>query len=650
MIAGDHSLIDYWASLHERPFEGGAATPVLDLEEQGLVFTAYLLPELADWKPLLKRLRVTIDRAASIAEAARRNGTDFQSELLMSQTVGEDKFYRALAAELGIPYAADVGAERLIFGEQDALAYLRRDAWHIPVKLAERDGSTSCVIAPERMSLYSLRLLVSDRPKVQMRLRMTRPAALRAALIARVRPRLAQLAEADLFDRHPSLSARIVATFRQGSVIGAAATALAFGLAFATGATWFMLHIAFTAFFMFCVGLRLFAMMRPPTRPRKPVVPEGFQELPVYSVLVALYKEAEIIPELVAALDRLVWPKSKLEIKLVCEEDDTATLDALKSLRLPATFEVIKVPVQGPRTKPKALCYALPLAGGEFVVLYDAEDHPDPLQLIEAWQAFAAAGPKLACVQAPLEISNGADSWVARLFAFEYAALFRGLLPWLADRRLVLPLGGTSNHFRRAILEKVGGWDPHNVTEDADLGIRLARFGYETATIASPTYEAAPTLVRIWVPQRTRWFKGWLQTWLVHMRHPTMLARDLGLKSFVGAQILLSGMVVSSLFHPLLVLTALWLTLDLLEDRAMSEVRFTLLIADSVNILLGYLSFLVLGWRALNRAERGQFWRVVVMTPAYWFMMSYAAWRAVYHLWAKPHHWEKTPHGAAQVG
>ena len=166
-----------------------------------------------------------------------------------------------------------------------------------------------------------------------------------------------------------------------------------------------------------------------------------------------------MLPQLLAALGRLQWPRSRLEIKLVCEADDIDTLEALKALPLEPCMEVVLVPPGLPRTKPKALSYALPLCSGEIVTLYDAEDRPDPLQLIEAWQRFSQEGPELACLQAPLVITNGEVGAVPLMFAFEYAGLFRGLLPWLGRRRLMLPLGGTSNHFRRAVLDEVGGWD-----------------------------------------------------------------------------------------------------------------------------------------------------------------------------------------------
>jgi cellulose synthase/poly-beta-1,6-N-acetylglucosamine synthase-like glycosyltransferase len=211
------------------------------------------------------------------------------------------------------------------------------------------------------------------------------------------------------------------------------------------------------------------------------------------------------------ALRRLEYPIEKLDIKLVVEADDRQTHEAIARLRLGASFEVVIAPRSGPRTKPKALNAALPFARGSFIAIYDAEDRPEPGQLRGALEAFAAGDERLACVQARLTIDNTADSWLARLFTAEYAGLFDVFLPGLAAWRLPLPLGGSSNHFRASVLRAVGAWDPFNVTEDADLGIRLARFGYRTTVIRSTTYEEAPARFRPWIRQRTRWFKGWIR-------------------------------------------------------------------------------------------------------------------------------------------
>jgi cellulose synthase/poly-beta-1,6-N-acetylglucosamine synthase-like glycosyltransferase len=200
-----------------------------------------------------------------------------------------------------------------------------------------------------------------------------------------------------------------------------------------------------------------------------------------------------------------------LDIKFVLEADDHETRRAIDRLRLGTPFETRIAPAGGPRTKPKALNAALPFVRGSFVAVYDAEDRPEPDQLRMALEAFAANGERLACVQAQLTIDNTADSWLTRVFTAEYAGLFDVFLPGLAAWRLPLPLGGSSNHFRRAVLLQIGAWDPYNVTEDADLGMRLARLGYFTGMIRSTTYEEAPARFHPWLRQRTRWFKGWMR-------------------------------------------------------------------------------------------------------------------------------------------
>ena len=243
-----------------------------------------------------------------------------------------------------------------------------------------------------------------------------------------------------------------------------------------------------------------------------PALPQGDgASLPDYTILVPLYRESASVPGLVAALGRIVWPRRRLDIKLIVEAHDDDTRQAIARLPLGAEFEVVVVPPGSPRTKPRALQYALSRARGRFVAVYDAEDEPHPLQLAEAYQRFLASDRRLACLQAPLVVDNPGESWIAALFAIEYSTLFDGLLPALTGLGLLLPLGGTSNHFRREALECAGGWDPFNVTEDADLGVRLARFGFRSETLTLPTLEEAPMSVRVWVRQRTRWYQGWIR-------------------------------------------------------------------------------------------------------------------------------------------
>jgi cellulose synthase/poly-beta-1,6-N-acetylglucosamine synthase-like glycosyltransferase len=236
----------------------------------------------------------------------------------------------------------------------------------------------------------------------------------------------------------------------------------------------------------------------------------GDDRLPIYTIICALYREANVVNRLVAAIRALDYPLEKLDVKFVLEADDHETRRALANLDLGPPFEIITAPPIGPRTKPKALNVALPFARGSFTVVYDAEDVPEPDQLRCALDVFTAADARLACVQASLTIDNTTDSWLARMFTAAYAGQFDPFFSGLAALHLPLPLGGSSNHFRTTALRRVGGWDPYNVTEDADLGIRLARLGYRSTALSSATYEEAPASFGPWLRQRTRWYKGWM--------------------------------------------------------------------------------------------------------------------------------------------
>lgn len=357
--------------------------------------------------------------------------------------------------------------------------------------------------------------------------------------------------------------------------------------------------------------------------------------LPAYTILCPLLREAASLPALVAALRRLDYPAEQLDVRLIVEDDDDETLAALQTTLVPREFTVVRVPPGQPRTKPKALNYALAGARGSFVAVYDAEDVPDPSQLRAALDAFAAGGPRLGAVQAPLLIDNGHASWLARQFAAEYAVQFLGVVPLLAHFGLPPPLGGTSNHFRRSALDEVGAWDPFNVTEDADLGYRLSRFGWKIGVIAPPTWEEAPHTLGAWLRQRARWIKGHLQTWLVLMRNPVRTAADMGLGSFLAMQIVLGGGLLAAVAHgPLL----LWLAALPFLPGPMPTVSIGL-------VIFGYATATL---AAVFAAARLDDWRIglaALTMPLYWPLSTLAAVWAVIDLVARPHHWAKTDHG-----
>ena len=335
-------------------------------------------------------------------------------------------------------------------------------------------------------------------------------------------------------------------------------------------------------------------------------------------------------------------------MKFVLEADDRETRRVLDRISLGPPFEIITAPPIGPRTKPKALNVALPFARGAYTVVYDAEDRPESDQLRRALDEFHNGGNRLACVQASLTIDNTADNWLARMFTANYAGQFDVFLRGLAALQLPFPLGGSSNHFRTAALRKAGGWDPYNVTEDADLGIRLYRLGYRSAAISSATYEEAPARFVPWLKQRTRWYKGWIQTWLVHMRRPDRLLRELSPAGTLAFQIFIAANVLAALIHPFF-MAGLGYTLYALPATWANTVMENAAPIFATSLVSGYASTIVLDIIGLRRRGLLRHGWVLVLTPAHWFLLSFAAWRALFQLIYDPQRWEKTEHGLART-
>ena len=404
--------------------------------------------------------------------------------------------------------------------------------------------------------------------------------------------------------------------------------------------------------FLAIACLRLLALglagdFQPNQNDARPSLDAWPEPLPRYAVLVPLYRETCVIDQLIDALRALDYPPDRLQISFVVEQHDHPTREALARRVLCPHMRVVVVPPGNPRTKPRALNYALQDAVGDYVVVFDAEDMPEPDQLKRALSLFQSAGGKVGCVQARLGLYNPNASLLSRQFTIEYNALFGALLPVLAYLRLPVPLGGTSSHFPRRILQAAGGWDAYNVTEDADLGIRLARLGLEVQVLSSTTWEEAPVTFRVWLCQRTRWLKGWMQTYLVHMRKPGRLWRELGAWQFLGFQMLMCAMLFSALVHPVFyVLLGINLvstgTLSGTSAGAATDILFSVGLA---NLAVGYLSAIALGAKAVGHSPhtRGLAWHALAM-PVYWLLISLAGYRALWQLATDPFSWEKTPH------
>jgi glycosyltransferase XagB len=397
------------------------------------------------------------------------------------------------------------------------------------------------------------------------------------------------------------------------------------------------------ALFLTSSGIRLWTLVNPASPSRAPVAMLA-PTLPVYTILVPLYDEAAVVEQMFIGLSALTYPTEKLDIMFLVEDSDQATLRALKQLALPSHFDVIVVPAGLPRTKPRALNFGLLFARGELLTIYDGEDIPQPRQLMEAVKLFSLRSPKTACLQAQLSYFNANENWLTRQFALEYAVHFGAFLPALARARLPMLLGGTSNHFRVNALRAVGGWDPYNVTEDADLGVRFARLGYHAEVLDSMTFEEAVNTPLAWLKQRSRWLKGLVITWLVHMRHPKRIKREIGFGALWIVTALSLGAWLNALLHPMLLAWCLWSLAD-----TQTFVQSLLSTIGLVILIIDYAVYALLGQYWQMRSY-GTWWLSTLLTfPLYWLFTYFAALLALFDLISAPFHWRKTRHGVSKL-
>ncbi len=552
---------------------------------------------------------------------------------------------RALGEAWGLPFVD-------LFTTRCDYALARRcdpqqllDSGWFPV---ERKGDRLLVAtseAPSRQLLDEIHVALGMEPVIE--LRTTTPLDVERAVTDAFRVQLIERSTAELLSRRPSQSAASGLSRTQRATIALLGLLVLVGLL----TSWTLTYAAFVvfanmiffgaiAFKVVCVlaGLSSRVQLTPPEA-------EGTdRELPFYTVLVPAYREANIIKDLIENLAALDYPEEKLEILVLLEADDAETIQAARDARPPPTIRLVIVPDAAPKTKPKACNVGLFLARGELLVIYDAEDRPDPDQLRKAVAAFRQAGDDTVCVQARLRYWNAPTNLLTRMFGLEYGYWFGAMLPGLDRLGLPIPLGGTSNHFRVAALRDLGGWDPHNVTEDADLGLRAAVEGYRVGVIGSDTEEEACALVRPWIRQRTRWIKGYMQTALVHTREPLALVRDVGIVDALAFLLLIAGTPLTFLLAPLLwTVTGTWYAfgephLPVAGGSAPSMIAL-------IDLITGNLIMIILNAIAAVR-DRGWRWApFAALHPFYWVLHSWAAWRALFQLVRNPFYWEKTPHG-----
>lgn len=369
-------------------------------------------------------------------------------------------------------------------------------------------------------------------------------------------------------------------------------------------------------------------------------------ELPRYTILVPAYNEPEVVGDLLAAMEQLEYPRDKVQILLLLEADDQVTIDAASDYDDSGIVTIVLVPPGEPRTKPKACNYGLHFATGDIVTIYDAEDLPEPLQLRRTVAAFAVSPPEVVCIQSKLAYHNSHQNILTGWFTAEYNLWFGYLLPGMMRSESPIPLGGTSNHLRRDVLESIGAWDPFNVTEDADLGLRIHALGYRTAVLDSTTLEEANSDPINWIRQRSRWYKGYLQTWLVHIRRPIHMWKSVGPRSFVRLTLILAGTPIIAVLNLLFwFITVLWFLGQPAVVGAVFPwfVYFPALVA----LIAGNGITLYLNLISLREDDRADLIVAALTVPAFFVMMSVAAAKGVYQLIRNPSYWEKTFHGLA---
>lgn len=371
-------------------------------------------------------------------------------------------------------------------------------------------------------------------------------------------------------------------------------------------------------------------------------------DLPIYTILLPVFRESEVIYKLAWNLKSLDYPREKLDVKLLIESDDDVTINAVKEMTFPAIFEPIVVPYALPKTKPKACNYGLYFSKGKYLTIYDAEDIPDPDQLKKVYKLFNKIPDNYIAIQCALNYFNKTENFLTRMFTLEYSYWFDYMLPGLDKLKIPIPLGGTSNHFKFDKLMELGGWDGFNVTEDADLGLRSYAKDYKITVLDSTTHEEANNDFYNWIRQRSRWIKGYMQTYLVHMRHPIKLYKIVGFKGFFGFNFFIGGTCFTFLTYPILLLI---LVIYSIFESSWIAYFFPdwLIILSIINFSIGNLMMIYMNMIAIFKRKSYSLILYAIANPMYWLMHSISSYKGLIQLITKPFYWEKTNHGLTKV-
>ncbi|RLT27479.1 MAG: glycosyltransferase [Chloroflexi bacterium] len=595
---------------------------------------------------------ITRDQLRAALEIVDRTGVRFGEALISLGAISQDELMEAIARQRGMPFFAVRGLDL----DPDVLrllpdAFARKHSM-VPV-MVEDDGSVTIAMEDpnDTEGMNGARELLAPRNVI---FGMTTRADVRDALERVYHEAYLEHSAGSLKETSPEESAYIVVTRPQKIFLISTATVIVLALIFFTIAALTVLLALSTAFYLAFSSYKFYLIYRALSHTLEvPITDELVnaledRDLPIYTILVPLYRETAVLPILVRGLSRMDYPKEKLDVKLLLEEDDVETIAVARLSNLPPYFDITIVPDGQPKGKPKACNYGLLHARGKYVVIFDAEDVPEPDQLKKVLVAFGMSAPNVVCIQTKLNYYNRNQNVLTKWFTTEYSTWFDLFLPGLDASGAPIPLGGTSNHFRLDALQAAGGWDPYNVTEDADLGLRIFKLGGSTAVVDSTTYEEANSVLDNWIRQRSRWVKGYIQTYLVHMRHPIKLLRSLGLGGFISFQLVIGGTFFGFLLNPLLWgLTGVWFAThwSVIQQVFPAPVYYM----GAISLYVGNFAFAYMNVAGCLRRRYYSLVKWALLSPVYWVLMSIAAWKGFLQLFYRPFYWEKTIHGLAEA-
>lgn len=592
----------------------------------------------------------TLERALAIQ---RKSGAQIGDVLIALGKINPLQLAKALSLQFNLPYrnAVDYPAnpdvlKEVVLGVGEH--FLRTNA----ILPLGRKGNTLGVVTSRPNAKEPLEALAKAM-NAELFLFVCSEREIQMALTNCFRDSYTEESTMGLFFRNPDESAMETFTTLQLVLLYALVTLFLFGMLFRGRETLLVLFFLINVFYVFSLGFKLLASV---LGARTEILEQVSDEeaaaldpktLPVYTILLPMYKEPEVVKHLIAGIMEMDYPLEKLDVKILLEEEDAVTYDAVRTLRPPANFEIVRVPYSVPKTKPKACNYGLLFARGEYLTIYDAEDVPEKDQLRKVVAAFRKGPENMICVQAALNYFNSDQNLLTRMFTLEYSYWFDYMLPGIEALGMPIPLGGTSNHFRTEMLRLLGGWDPFNVTEDADLGIRASAHRMWVSTINSTTFEEANSHTGNWIRQRSRWIKGYMQTYLVHMRNPLRLFRTIGFMPFMGVQLLIGGTFMTFLINPILwLLFIFWI---LFRPLWMESVfPLWILTLSTLNLIVGNAMGIYLNMLAVFRRRLFHLTFYSLVNPFYWVLHSIAAYKALWQLFTKPFYWEKTVHGLAK--